>query len=155
MEPLLYNAVTARRLLAEGSPGAAETIARAALAQRPEDPESWRVLAAVAEAVGERFLAARYAAAAAAVDLGTAAPAAALEAGTGGLPARDPDRFLLIKAWGYGFFSDLDHVLGCLLLAEMTGRTPVTHWGTNSLFRIDSGTDAFRSYFSPLSPQTI
>ncbi|MGB8078567.1 MAG: hypothetical protein WCF09_11900, partial [Gallionella sp.] len=39
--------------------------------------------------------------------------------------AGQTERFLLIKAWGYGFWSDVSHVLGQLLLAEITGRTPV------------------------------
>jgi len=60
-------------------------------------------------------------------------------------------QFLLIKAWGYGFWSDVSHVLGCLLLAEMTGRVPITHWGSNSLFTDGSDRDAFRLYFAPLS----
>src|SRR5438105_9423414 len=60
-------------------------------------------------------------------------------------------RFLLIKAWGCGFWSDMNHVFGSLLLAEITGRTPVTHWGSNSLFRDETGSDAFRLYFEPVS----
>ena len=60
---------------------------------------------------------------------------------------RTSPQFLLIKAWGFGFWSDVSHVLGCLLLAEITGRTPVTYWGRNSLFRDGSGQDAFRLYF--------
>jgi protein O-GlcNAc transferase len=68
---------------------------------------------------------------------------------------RTSQQFLLIKAWGYGFWSDVSHVLGCLLLAEITGRTPVTHWDRNSLFRDGSGQDAFRIYFEPLSPFTL
>jgi protein O-GlcNAc transferase len=64
-------------------------------------------------------------------------------------------RFLLIKAWGFGFWSDVSHVLGCLLLAEITGRIPVTHWGRNSLFRDGSAQDAFRLYFEPLSTFTL
>jgi protein O-GlcNAc transferase len=60
-------------------------------------------------------------------------------------------RYLLIKAWGYGFWSDIDHVYGALLLAEITGRVPVVKWGSNSLFR-DADTDnAFESYFEPIS----
>lgn len=47
--------------------------------------------------------------------------------------------FLLIKSWGYGFWSDVEHVIGALLLAEMTGRTPVVHWGGNSYFSDDEG----------------
>ena len=43
--------------------------------------------------------------------------------------------YLLIKS--YGFWSDVEHVIGALLLAEMTGRTPVVHWGGNSYFTDD------------------
>jgi len=67
---------------------------------------------------------------------------------------RRPDgrqRFLLIKAWGCGFCSDLDHVVGCLLLADVTGRTPIIHWGRNSLFRNDDQEDAWPSFFEPVS----
>jgi len=60
-------------------------------------------------------------------------------------------RYLLIKAWGYGFWSDIDHVLGALLVAEMTERIPVVYWGTNSLFRADDRPNAFEVYFEPVS----
>ena len=59
-------------------------------------------------------------------------------------------RYLLIKAWGYGFWSDVHHVLGQLLLAELTQRAPIVAWGDNSLFG-DGGDDAFRLYFEPVS----
>jgi len=49
-------------------------------------------------------------------------------------PFQRVEKFLLIKAWGYGFWSDVSHVLGQLLVAELTGRTPIVHWGQNSLF---------------------
>src|SRR5262245_34009179 len=64
-------------------------------------------------------------------------------------------RFLVIKAWGYGFWSDVNHVIACLLLAEISGRIPVTAWGSNSLFSDGSGRDAFRQYFEPVSPVVI
>lgn len=70
-------------------------------------------------------------------------------------PVTTSQQFLLIKAWGYGFWSDVSHVLGCLLLAEIIGRVPVTHWGRNSLFGDGSGQDAFRLYFEPLSAFTL
>mgnify|MGYP003344599247 CR=1 FL=1 len=60
-------------------------------------------------------------------------------------------RYLLIKAWGFGFWSDLDHVLGCLLVAELTNRTPFVHWGSNSLFRDPDTDNAFTSFFQPVS----
>ena len=65
------------------------------------------------------------------------------------------ERFLLIKAWGYGFWSDVDHVLGQLLLADMTGRIPVVHWGSNSRFSELASADAFGLYFRPVSSYTI
>lgn len=63
-------------------------------------------------------------------------------------------RYLLIKSWGSGFWSDISHVLGCLLLAEATGRIPVTHWGKNSLFGNGSDRDAFGLYFNAVSHVT-
>lgn len=73
--------------------------------------------------------------------------AKALAAGPGLQP-----RYLLIKAWGYGFWSDLDHVASQLLLADLTGRLPVVHWGRNSLFREPDTDNAFESFFEPVSP---
>jgi hypothetical protein len=63
--------------------------------------------------------------------------------------------FLLIKAWGCGFWSDMNQVFGCLPLAEITGRIPVTHWGKNSLYGDGTDTDAFQLYFEPISPVGI
>ena len=57
----------------------------------------------------------------------------------------------MIKAWGYGFWSDVGHVLGQLLLAEISGRVPVVHWGPNSLFVDSASANAFELYFEPLS----
>lgn len=64
-------------------------------------------------------------------------------------------RYLVIKAWGFGFWSDVSQVLGSLLLAEITGRVPVTHWGQNSLFGDGSDRDAFGLYFRPVSDVTL
>jgi hypothetical protein len=45
-------------------------------------------------------------------------------------------------------------VLGSLLLAEITGRTPLVHWGANSLF--SNGRDeAFSQFFEPVSALTL
>ena len=48
-------------------------------------------------------------------------------------------RFLLIKAWGQGFWSDMCHVMASLLVAEITDRIPVVQWGGNSLFHCGGG----------------
>jgi protein O-GlcNAc transferase len=42
-----------------------------------------------------------------------------------------------------------------LLLAEITGRIPVTHWGADSLFSDGSNSDAFGLYFQPVSDVTL
>lgn len=55
------------------------------------------------------------------------------------------NRYLLIKSWGFGFYSDVIAVLGSLLLAEITHRTPVVHWGKNSLF------GSFENFFEPIT----
>jgi hypothetical protein len=68
---------------------------------------------------------------------------------------RTSERFLLIKAWGFGFWADVDHVLGQLLLAEMTGRIPVVYWGTNSLYYDGMCDNAFELYFEPVSDYSI
>lgn len=70
-------------------------------------------------------------------------------------PHPDARSYLVIKAWGCGFWSDVDHVLGQLLLAEMTGRTPIVHWGENSRFTDNAGQDAFSTFFEPVSEVRI
>jgi hypothetical protein len=65
------------------------------------------------------------------------------------------DRYLVIKSWGYGFWSDVSSALGAFLLAEITGRIPVTHWGRNSLFTDGTERDAFALYFKPVSGVTL
>lgn len=73
------------------------------------------------------------------------------------LPPREQtgERLLVIKAWGYGFWSDVNHVLGQLLVAEITGRTPVVQWGANSLFSDNPRENAFNHFFEPLSAVTM
>lgn len=65
------------------------------------------------------------------------------------------DRFLLIKSWGCGFWSDVDHVMGQLLAAELTNRIPVVHWGSNSLYSESFKGNAFELYFEPVSNYTV
>jgi hypothetical protein len=65
------------------------------------------------------------------------------------------DRFLLIKAWGCGFWSDVDHVMGQLLAAEITRRIPVVYWGPNSLYAESFRSNAFELYFEPVSDYSI
>ena len=64
-------------------------------------------------------------------------------------------KYLLIKAWGYGFFSDVSHVLGQLLIAELTERSPIVYWGKNSLFGDGTEVNAFEHYFENFSKLSI
>jgi hypothetical protein len=64
-------------------------------------------------------------------------------------------RFLLIKSWGKGFWSDVDHVLGGLLAAEMTRRTPIVHWGSNCLFTAPGIDNAWDQFFEPINPHRL
>jgi protein O-GlcNAc transferase len=147
MRSLDYSLEEARTFLAEGSPAAADLVLWTILGKNPREAEAWALLSRVAAAVNDGEMGARFASVARALGAAVEAPAVA--------PAAKPagDRYLIIKAWGYGFCSDLDHTLAGLLLAEMSGRTPVTHWGSNSLFSTDpSGKqDAFRDFFEPVS----
>lgn len=65
------------------------------------------------------------------------------------------NRFLIIKSWGCGFWSDVDHVMGQLLAAELTNRIPVIYWGPNSLYAESFKTNAFDLYFEPVSSYSI
>ena len=65
-------------------------------------------------------------------------------------------RYLLIRAWGQGFWSDVSHVIGQVLTAEITGRTPIVHWGANSRFGAGAqDSNAWNHYFLPVSNGTI
>lgn len=74
--------------------------------------------------------------------------------GCGAARGEASQRFLLIKAWGFGFWSDVCHVLGQLLVAEITGRVPVVHWGSNSLFG-GGESNAFEFFFEAVSDFTV
>ncbi|MEI4828206.1 hypothetical protein WAX78_01840 [Bacillus sp. FJAT-53711] len=67
------------------------------------------------------------------------------------------NRFLLIKAWENGFWSDESHVAGQLLIAELTNRIPVIFWGADSLYASEDPlvTDAFTMYFLPVSSYSV
>jgi len=69
----------------------------------------------------------------------------------------DGGKWLLIQACGAGFWSEVAHVLAGVLLAEITGRTPIVHWGSNSRFRApDLGTgDAFGQFFTPIAGTSL
>ncbi len=65
------------------------------------------------------------------------------------------DRFLLIKAWSYILWADVDHVCGQLLVAELTNRIPVVYWPTHCLHNGYILTNGFELYFEPVSNYSI
>ncbi len=124
-EPVEITA--ARQAFAQGNLARAEVLSRMALEHSPDDREPLSVLAEIGEKLGLR--------------------SAAFLSG----PTTDEKRYVVIKPWGYGLWSDVDHVLGQLLLAEMTGRIPVTDWGAASRYACPDGRDAWRDVFQPVS----
>lgn len=64
-------------------------------------------------------------------------------------------RFLVIRAWGAGFWADVLHTIHGLALAEATGRSPIVHWGLESRYRRAGVDNAWPLYFEPVSPHTI
>jgi protein O-GlcNAc transferase len=65
-------------------------------------------------------------------------------------------RYLLIREWSAGFWSDVDHVLGMCVLAELTGRVPLVWWGAQSRFASSAGgNNAWEQFFAPLSDATL
>lgn len=140
--------------LKAGNLPASEIICRNILDRNPDCAQALNMLAIIASHVGATGHAVAYLESAAALEPGSATLERNLKRVRGQPHASHAPavpRYLLIKAWGFGFWSDVSHVLGSLLLAEITGRTPVTHWGRNSLFHDDSGQDAFQFYFEPVS----
>jgi hypothetical protein len=145
----------AGHVLAAGNLAAAEVICRDIQDADPGNAAALNLLGVLATRVGANQQARRYFEAAVA-----AAPADRALRGNLDFckrmavsPVKAGPGYLLIKAWGFGLLSDLTHVLGALLLAEITGRTPVIHQGRNSLFW--TGTEVFRNYFDPVSGMTV
>lgn len=64
-------------------------------------------------------------------------------------------RYLLINAWGSGFGLELLYLLKQLLLAEMTNRIPVIHWGKNCLYNDHQTRDCFGDFFERINQVTI
>ncbi|MBM3549999.1 MAG: hypothetical protein FJX54_23925, partial [Alphaproteobacteria bacterium] len=70
-------------------------------------------------------------------------------------PPRGPKpRYMLIRAWGAGFWADVLHTVHGLAIAEATGRIPVIHWGLECRYRSPGTDDAWRLYFEPVSSVT-
>ena len=141
-------------LLARGLLTPAELICRYLLDRGHRSLQISRTLAEIAMALGVPAVAAGHFKDALEMGEGRHARIRLLKAEESARHRPEPngrEKFLLIKAWGYGFWSDVNHLLGQCLLAEMTGRTPVAYWGGNSLFSDDPSGNAFENFFEPVS----
>ncbi len=66
------------------------------------------------------------------------------------------NRFHLIPAWGYGFWSDMHHVVIQALLAELLGRHPIVYWGDNSLYKSsEARLNYFEQFFEPIGAECL
>ena len=143
----------ATRALKAGNLAPAEIACRELLDFEPQNAAALHLLGFIAAKVGARDQAIAYFQSACEIEPANAAIrenlAAVLAMPQPFVPPGP--RYLLIKSWGCGFWADSVQVLGSLLLAEVTGRIPVTHWGPESLFSDKSGRDAFTRYFEPVS----
>lgn len=137
----------AKQMLAGGNLAAVDIVCRDVLDAYPENTQALNYLGIIAAQVGELEKARAYFTRAG--DAGAQVNLNMLQR-IAPRPKPPEPRYLLIKAWGYGFWSDVTQVLGSLFLAEVTGRIPVVHWGAASLFGDGTG-DAFTRYFQPVS----
>lgn len=150
----------ANRLIASGNIGMADAILRGLVQQRAATPDVWSALALLARIIKEDQTAARFAQFALQQQPNHPQAKNTLAAVRSSGPSLDarssPDnRFLLIRSWNAGFWSDVDHVLGCLLLASLTNRTPVIHWGPDSRYGGSETNNAWNHYFEPVSSTSV
>ncbi len=150
-----------REFWEQGRVGVTDLVCQSLLSRGVAVPEVFLLLGQVAGRIGEYATARRYLMQAARA---LPAPAAMAMAEVNrqeqakkfsAPPGMVRHKFHLIKAWGNGFMSDMDHTLGHLLVAEMAGRIPVIHWGLNSLYRDADNDDAWTQFFEPVSAVRI
>ncbi len=160
----LYHTPDQLRTCAANEAGAAhwhmaEQYAGQLLDTHPADPTALNVMGRVAMHATRHAAAARFFSAALAASPGFKVArknlALAEQAATGSPAAHPGPRYLLIREWGAGFWADVDHVLGQVLLAEITGRIPIVHWGQGSRFGDRTPADNWTRYFEPVSAATL
>ena len=157
------NRAFAQQCFNGGNLAAAEIVCRNILDAAPTDAEALYLIGMIAARIGMRDHAARYLSSALSANPANHAARDSLNALTtnallaNARPQQQPmdPKYLVIKSWGFGFWSDVSQVLGALLLAEVTDRIPVVHWGRNSLFGDGSAANAFHNYFEAVSNVTL
>ena len=145
-------AQTAGEVLRVGRRDIAELYAQAAVTTDPSAFEAWLLLAGLALEVKRPDRAQAWLQKALQLRPQDARAAELLRQARQATPAASSARrYLLVREWSAGFWSDVDHVLGMCLLAEITGRTPLVWWGEQSRFRSAGVDNAWTSFFAPVS----
>ncbi len=146
-------AQTAQEYLSAGRRDVAELYARGALETDPGAAAAWTLLAELALALHRPERAMAWLQRVIELQPGNAQAADLLRAAERVAPAAAPvgARYLLIREWSAGFWSDVDHVVVMCLLAELTGRIPVVWWGAQSRFSNDGAGNAWERFFEPVS----
>lgn len=141
--------------LAANNLGYIDNLCRLAIQRGAQDPELWIALGRVADKLGAR---------AHAVDLyetavrrgagpnivGDSIEVAREAASKAPHQVAEREKYLVIREWGHGFWSDVFHVVTLLMVAEWTNRIPIVYWGANSRFTNDPNRDAFSTFFNPI-----
>ena len=155
----LFLLEQARESLRHDNYHATDVALRASLARYPNDPTAHNLLAMLAFRVGAFFQANNHVDKALQIrpDFAKALENRKLINRAITRKTQEPEelqetKYLLINSWGSGFGFDLLYLLGQLLLCEMTGRTPIIHWGGNSLYSDQPHRHSvFDRFFEPLN----
>ncbi|KYZ78190.1 hypothetical protein AXX12_01200 [Anaerosporomusa subterranea] len=121
----------------------ADSLCRQALKKNTENGWAYVILSLIAQRVGRTDLTIEYFAKA----MANSQPSRPSKSGQ--------PKFLLIKAWGSGFWSDFEHVLGQILWAEVLEREPIVYWGPESLYSNGDEEEIFTKFFQPISKYSI
>ena len=152
----LVEAVAAQQ---RGNLSLAESLCRMRIHFGAGDGATWNCLGRIAMQAGRADVATRFFQTALEVEPGFRPARLALQA-VQGKPRPAPrvpegEGYLLIRGWGQGFWADVDHVLGQLLVAQYAGRTPVVYSGGESQFNDHPERDAWAEFFEPVSAARI
>ena len=67
----------------------------------------------------------------------------------------EPKGFLLCKAWGYGFWSDVEQIMTAVLFCEIFGRIPIIYWGGSSCYNSTPWRSSFGDFFKPINQYSL
>lgn len=68
-----------------------------------------------------------------------------------GHPTEDRSHYLVIKPWACGFWGEVHHVVTQIVLAEISGRTPVVFWNADCRYWEPGDGNAWEIFFEPVA----